>query len=128
MYEKILVPIDGSDTATLGLRESIKLARNTGGAIRLIQILNELLAVSQPVSAAGTDIVVDQLRAGGESILKDAAAATRDAGVPVDSKSRRWAAWRGPTYLQEAQTWPADLIVRARQPVIRQRGLLSLSL
>jgi nucleotide-binding universal stress UspA family protein len=96
----------------LGLREAIKLARSVGGRIRLIHIVNELSAVSPPVGAAGTDIVIDQLRAGGESILKDAAAAARDAGVPVDSKLiEALGGLAGTHIVQEAQTWPADLVV-----------------
>ncbi|WP_436449803.1 universal stress protein, partial [Enterococcus faecium] len=43
MYGKILVPIDGSETANLGLNEAIKLAKNQGGRIRLVHIVNELI-------------------------------------------------------------------------------------
>lgn len=36
MYNKLLVPLDGSATATMGLAEAIKLARNQGSRIRLV--------------------------------------------------------------------------------------------
>ena len=36
MYQRILVPVDGSPTAEQGLDEAIKLARLTGGQLRLL--------------------------------------------------------------------------------------------
>jgi nucleotide-binding universal stress UspA family protein len=38
MYEKILVPIDGSDYSIRALHESIKIAKLTNGAITLIHV------------------------------------------------------------------------------------------
>lgn len=112
MYEKILVPIDGSDTAALGLREAIKLARCHGARIRLVHVVDELPAVTPPEAAAAAGIIMDQLRSDGESILKDAAAAVRDAGLPVDSKLiEEMGGQAGAHIVQEAQAWPADLIV-----------------
>jgi nucleotide-binding universal stress UspA family protein len=35
MYKRILVPTDGSDTATAGLREAIKLAKDQNAHVRL---------------------------------------------------------------------------------------------
>ena len=112
MYEKILVPIDGSDTAALGLREAIKLARCHGARIRLVHVVDELPAVTPPEAAAAAGIIMDQLRSDGESILKAAAAAVRDAGLPVDSKLiEEMGGQAGAHIVQEAQAWPADLIV-----------------
>ncbi len=38
MYEKILVPVDGSDNCNTALREAIKLAKLTGGKITVIHV------------------------------------------------------------------------------------------
>jgi nucleotide-binding universal stress UspA family protein len=104
VYEKILVPTDGSATAILGLREAIKLARCHGARIRLVHVVDE--------AAAAAGIVMDRLRSGGESILKDAVAAVRDAGLPVDSKLlEAMGGQAGAHIVQEAQAWSADLIV-----------------
>jgi len=112
MYEKILVPIDGSDTAGLGLAEAIKLAKAQAGRIRLIHVLDVLPALAPPVGAAGADVVIAQMRGGGESILKDAEASARNAGVPADSKLiEETGGQAGEHILQEAASWPADLIV-----------------
>ena len=34
MYQKILVPVDGSETSTRGLNEAIRLAKIHGGELR----------------------------------------------------------------------------------------------
>lgn len=44
MYQRILVPIDGSDTAKLGLEESVRLAKSTGGRLRLIHVITIFLS------------------------------------------------------------------------------------
>jgi nucleotide-binding universal stress UspA family protein len=41
MYRNILVPIDGSDTASRGLEEAIRLAKALGSQIRLVHVVNE---------------------------------------------------------------------------------------
>jgi nucleotide-binding universal stress UspA family protein len=98
MYQYILVPIDGSDTATLGLREAIKLARAGRGRIRLIHVVDERPVVSAPDGDAG-GVVIAGLR-------------SADAGVPVDSKLVEDLGGEvGSHIVQEARTWPADLIV-----------------
>ena len=43
MYQRILVPIDGSSTSDQGLDEAIALARVTGGSIRLLHVLDDLV-------------------------------------------------------------------------------------
>ena len=48
MYQRILVPIDGSPTSTRGLDEAIRLAKLTGATLHLVHVLDEL--VSPPVS------------------------------------------------------------------------------
>ena len=109
MYGKILVPVDGSRTATLGLWEALKLAQDHGAQVRVIHVLDDLVAAS---AAASGDQLVEQLRSAGTSILNEAAAAARDAHVAVDTKLIEITGGRAGAYIvQEAQTWPADLIV-----------------
>ncbi|MGG4052223.1 universal stress protein [Delftia tsuruhatensis] len=42
MYQHILVPVDGSPTSTKGLDEAIRLAKLSGGRLRLIHIIDDL--------------------------------------------------------------------------------------
>ena len=39
MYKRILVPIDGTDTARTGLKEAIQLASEQKAAIRLLHVV-----------------------------------------------------------------------------------------
>jgi hypothetical protein len=55
MYGQILVPVDGSRTATLGLREALRLAHDHGAHIRLIHVLDELAAAT---AAPAGDVLV----------------------------------------------------------------------
>ena len=40
MYERILVPIDGSPTSELGLKEAMRLATLTHASLRLILVVD----------------------------------------------------------------------------------------
>jgi nucleotide-binding universal stress UspA family protein len=42
MYQRILVPVDGSPTSHAGLAEAIELARLTGGRLRLVHVVDEM--------------------------------------------------------------------------------------
>ena len=42
MYQRILVPVDGSPTSQQGLAEAIQLAKLTGGQLRLLHMVDEL--------------------------------------------------------------------------------------
>ncbi|MGZ3018950.1 universal stress protein, partial [Pseudomonas aeruginosa] len=85
MYGEILVPIDGSETANLGLNEAIKLAKNQGARMRLVHIVNELIMAGTEAYSTNFTQIIDILRAGGQTILADGESAVRGAGVEVDA-------------------------------------------
>lgn len=112
MYDKILVPTDGSETAALGLIEAIRLAKTLGSRLRLVHIVDELLIVSP--DAAGTNLghVVDLLRSTGESVLAEAESRVSKAGVDVDTVLvEALGGQAGDQILQQARQWGAELIV-----------------
>jgi len=82
MYKHVLVPIDGSETARMGLKEAIKLAKHLGADMRLIYVLDDL----SKIPAEAVQPFVDQLRGGGESIVQEGITAVRDAGIAVDGR------------------------------------------
>ena len=43
MYQRILVPVDGSEASKRGLQEAIKLAKATNARLQLVHVVNELL-------------------------------------------------------------------------------------
>ena len=113
MYKHVLVPVDGSETAQLGLNEAIKLAKHLNAEIRLIHVVNRLPWVSPgEVSADVVQAIINELRANGETIVHEATTAVRDAGVAVDSRLvEALGSDAGECIVKEAAAWPADLIV-----------------
>ena len=114
MYQRILVPIDGSPTAERGLAEAIKLGRLTGARLRLVHVVDELsfaLSASQGMATMTGD-VLDMLREAGAEILAQGAAGVRAAGLQVDTVLKDSFAGRvSDLVIREAGAWPADLIV-----------------
>lgn len=113
MYERILVPFDGSTTSTQGLDEAIKLAKLTGASIRLIHVINELAYVSGIDAYAGfTADVVAALKDGGQKILEQGKARVAAAGVAVDTQLfENFTQRLSDLVSEQAQSWKADLIV-----------------
>jgi len=113
MYKRILVPTDGSETAGLGLREAIGLAKKLEARVRLLYVLNKLPWVSTDISESMmVQQLVDELRGNGESILHEATRAVRDAGLEADSRLiEALGTEAGESIVAEAASWPAELIV-----------------
>jgi nucleotide-binding universal stress UspA family protein len=112
MYQRILVPVDGSGTASRGLAEAITLAKTLKAGIRLIHVVIGVPTLYPPLSAPAVQTLLDQLRSSGESILHDAMTTVRAAGVSVDCRLiEALGAEAGERIIEQASAWPADLIV-----------------
>ena len=113
MYKRILVPVDGSDASTRGLREAITLAKDQGATLRLVHVVDELIMSGGLGGAFAYDgNVVEQLRASGIRTLESAEGlvqAERLASEAVLLEQVGGPAAR--LIVQEAKTWGADLIV-----------------
>ena len=113
MYQRILVPVDGSPTAQKGLDEAIALAKLTGGQLRLLYVVDELMFVSsiQEYSTYSADMA-RLLKDAGTEILRVCAERARAGGVQaetvlIDSVSGRVA----DVIVEQAGKLQADLIV-----------------
>lgn len=84
MYERILVPVDGTPTSKLGLRHAVGLAGPLGARIRLLNVVDELSLVSAVDAAAVVDLgtLIAGLKEAGQAVL-DESARYREATVPV---------------------------------------------
>ena len=113
MYQRILVPIDGSPTSNLGLVEAMKFAKLTGARLRLIHVVDELsfaMGSEAYVSYAGEIIAV--LREAGEKVLAEAKTKVEAAGLGVDVVLRENVTGRVcELIIEEVKLWPAELIV-----------------
>lgn len=110
---RILVPVDGSGTSDRALAEAIRLARLSGGQLRLLHVVDALSVSLTPESLMPANPAFhDMLREGGRVILARALQAARDAGVPADTVLLDALALRvSPLIVDEAAHWGADLIV-----------------
>lgn len=123
MYERILVPIDGSAPSNHGLEEAIKLAKLTGGSIRLVHVSNEYLAI---VEGYYSRDVATTLREQGEALLNDTRARVERSGVKADTASPDGIRGACSDLIIEcAKEWRADLIVMGTHG---RRGLSRLAL
>jgi nucleotide-binding universal stress UspA family protein len=112
MYQRILVPVDGSPTSNAGLAEAARLAKLTGARLRLVHVLDEMPFVmsAEGYSAMSSD-VRRLLREAGERVLAAASRQIEGSGVEFDTllcdKSGRIC----DRVAEQAKAWPADVIV-----------------
>jgi nucleotide-binding universal stress UspA family protein len=113
VYNRILVPVDGSDTSHRGLEEAIKLAKALAGRIRLVHVVNELSGIPSDLPGFDFRSIVEDLRRNGEVLL--ASALKQVSAEAVDADSRLLETWHGHAAGEQiircAEDWPADLIV-----------------
>ena len=113
MFKRILVAVDGSDTAEQALLEAINLAKEHQAQLRIVHavdIVNLNLATEFPNPAEITDAMIK----GGREILRKAEAVARGAGVAVETRLIEIDTLRHriPEMIAaDAEAWPADLIV-----------------
>lgn len=113
MYQRILVPFDGSPTSDRGLEEAIQLALLTNGELRLVHMVDDLLYVTgfESYSVYASDIL-PLMRDAGEKILQAGKARVVKAGVRVDTVLlERIAPRLSDLVADQAEAWGADLIV-----------------
>lgn len=84
MYQRILVPINGSSTSERALQEAIKLADGKA-QVRLVYVLEEIM----PIGAEGYDFVNSAslqkaARKAAEKTLTEAAEKAQQSGAPVE--------------------------------------------
>lgn len=113
MYQRILVPVDGSPTSNAGLAEAIKLAKLTGARVRVLHVVDELPFLMSADGFAGMPgDVFTLLKEAGQAVLEEARLTVHAAGIPVeatlfDSLDGRLCE----RVAEQAQAWGADVIV-----------------
>ena len=86
MYQRILVPVDGSSTSNRGLAEAIRLAALTGGRLRLVHVIDELsFALAMDAYSGYAGDWLKELRAEGARLLEASRAQAAAQGVTVDT-------------------------------------------
>lgn len=85
VYRRILVPIDDSDTAERGLHEAIVLARQDGGDLHVLHVLDDYPMHGDAASVCGFEEMLDARRRRGHALLDKAQFAAQQAGVTAQT-------------------------------------------
>jgi nucleotide-binding universal stress UspA family protein len=112
-YKRILVPVDGSRAANLGLREAIPLAKSQRARLQLVHVVDAhyVLMSGAEIGVYSNDLM-PSLRQGGRRLLQKAEALVKRQGLNCSSTLLE--TLTGPAadpIVRQAKKWRADLIV-----------------
>lgn len=113
MYKRILVPVDGSNTSNIALREAIQSVGDGNVELRIIHVIEDVVPVWD-VEFLNINEIREALRQAGRQILAKAETVARDAGVRAETRlieATPAGARIANMIAAEAKAWPADLIV-----------------
>ncbi len=113
MFDRILVPLDGSATAEAGLREASRLARLTGARLRLVHVLDRFSHASGFETAdAYCNQLLPKLRIDARTMLDSARVELEAGGLRVETELIEPEIVEIPESIcKTALGWGADLIV-----------------
>jgi nucleotide-binding universal stress UspA family protein len=112
MYRRILVPIDGSDTAQRGLNEAIALAKVCNASLVLLNVIEIYPVMMEMATATTWEQVSEDLRQYGRGILERAHKSVQDAGIASEARLEDAAAARVcDVIIDQARDRQCDLIV-----------------
>jgi len=113
MYKRILVAIDGSETSDHALQEAVKLARNQQSMLRIVYAIDEV-----NINAGSEFPYPEELENAEEKyvlgILEKAQDSAHSAGIKAESRLLRidkLGLRIADAIIEEAKSWPADLLV-----------------
>jgi nucleotide-binding universal stress UspA family protein len=112
MYQRILVPVDGSETSKRGLEEAVKVSKALGGQLRLVHIVDDSALALNPETGIAAAPLVEDFAEGGKEILENARTLAHAQGVEAEVVLHENFTGRiADLIVDEARTWRADLIV-----------------
>ncbi|HEU5294677.1 MAG TPA: universal stress protein [Burkholderiaceae bacterium] len=113
MYERILVPVDGSATSNRGLAEALAVASKFGSRLRLLHVVDDgTLTATAGALASNIGELLSVLAEGGEKVLSDAKREAQARGVNAETVLHHSFSGRVcDVVVKEAIDWKADLIV-----------------
>jgi nucleotide-binding universal stress UspA family protein len=88
MYKRILVPVDGSDTAERGLTEALGLASSLGASLQLLHVVMDLQWMVDPMMITAPVDLRNDMHRFGQEVLAKAAKRCEAAGVVAQTRLR----------------------------------------
>ncbi|AOU97682.1 hypothetical protein BI364_06670 [Acidihalobacter yilgarnensis] len=116
LYQRILVPVDGSGPAGKSLAQALALAADQDASIKLITVVDEAIGDYMGGELAWIDpqTLRDNLVGGARKVLDAALEEAKAAGLEVESELIESPEGRiGRAILKAAEDWQADLLVIA---------------
>jgi nucleotide-binding universal stress UspA family protein len=110
------VPVDGSDTSNLALKEAIKLDKEQQAALRLIHVVDETTVYMMAETPYPIADFLKMMREAGQKVLSACAMTAQEAGIKGDTKLVVIESLRQricDAINEEAKRWSADLVVIA---------------
>jgi nucleotide-binding universal stress UspA family protein len=86
MYQRILIPVDGSETATKAVITALQLARDSGGQVHLVHVVEGMTPLAADPYGAYSGEVIEIMRQSGSKILEDALGVAKAAGITADTE------------------------------------------
>ena len=112
MYKRILVPIDGSDTAARGLAEAIGLARDLKATVRLLNMTSDFVLMVEMSTAIDFEKFREGLNQFGQHLLEKASEQAQAQGVTTETSLHDLHGGRvADAIVEEARQSRCDLIV-----------------
>lgn len=113
MYKRILVPVDGSATSNRALTTALQMARDAGGRVRLVHVVDELAYLAGYDQFGGySGELIKAMQDNGARVINDAMAIAQAAGVEADNMLfDNFGERLGDAVADAAKRWNADLVV-----------------
>lgn len=113
VYQRILVPVDNSESSQLAIQEAKRLACESNATLRLLHVV-DLAQFAWWNSSQFIDVTLLQkgLKAAGETILTQVSALLKADNLKVETALIEvWGESLAKGIINEAKSWQADLIV-----------------
>ena len=111
MYQRIMVPVDGSETSRKALQEAIKLAQTFKARLKLVHVV-ENARIFDAEGMMDYATLRDIATKGGEQILARAKEMAEQAGIAAETALLESGGDRNENVIvSDAKQWLADLIV-----------------
>jgi nucleotide-binding universal stress UspA family protein len=111
MYQRIMVAVDGSDTAERGLQEAIRFAKDQKARLSIVHVIDIVVFNG---AEAFSETYIDAMRQYGIDTLEQARKSAQAAGIEVDVQSPEIVTSGyhvADKIAQLAGDWKADLLV-----------------